>query len=57
MAQPENNGKNISDTNNPRPWKSKGKASHPDQIKSSKNKRKILEQVGMLQCLLILPRA
>ena len=35
-AQPEDNSKNIDDTNSPRPQKSKGKASHPDQIKSSK---------------------
>ena len=35
-AQPEDNSKNIDDTNNTRPQKSKGKASNPDQIKSSK---------------------
>ena len=35
-AQPDDNGENIDDTNNPRPQKSKGKASCPDQIKSSK---------------------
>ena len=35
-AQPEDNSKNINDTNSPRPQKSKGKASHPDQIKSLK---------------------
>ena len=34
--QPEDNSENIDDTNSPRPQKSKGKASHPDQIKSSK---------------------
>ena len=40
-AQPEDNSENIDDTNSPRPQKSKGKASHPDQIKSSKKgKRK-----------------
>ena len=40
-AQPEDNSKNIDDTDNPRPQKSKGKASHPDQIKSSeKGKRR-----------------
>ena len=39
MAQPEDNGDNIDDTNSPRPWRSKGKASHPDQIKSSKNRK------------------
>ena len=40
-AQPEDNSKNIDDTNSPRPQKPKGKASHPDQIKSSKKgKRK-----------------
>ena len=35
-AQPEDNSKDIDDTNNTRPHKSKGRASHPDQIKSSK---------------------
>ena len=40
-AQPEDNSKNIDDANSPRPQKSKGKASHSDQIKSSKKgKRK-----------------
>ena len=40
-AQPEDNSKNIDDTNSPRPQKSKGKASHPHQIKSlKKGKRK-----------------
>ena len=39
-AQPEDNSKNIDEINNTRPQKSKGKASHPDQIKSSeKGKR------------------
>ena len=40
MAQPEDNGDNIDDTNSPRPQRSKGKVSHPDQIKSSKKNRK-----------------
>ena len=35
-AQPKDNSKNIDDTNSPRPQKSKGKASHPDQIKCLK---------------------
>ena len=35
-AQPEDNGDNIDDTINPRTQKSKGKASHPDQVKNSK---------------------
>ena len=35
-VQPEDNGEKIYDTNSPRPQKSNGKASHPDQIKSSK---------------------
>ena len=35
-AQPEDNSKNIDDTNNTRPQKSKGKASRADQIRSSK---------------------
>ena len=39
-VQPEDNSDNIDDTNSPRPQKSKGKASHPDQIKSSKKNRK-----------------
>ena len=30
IAQPEDNGDNINDTNSPRPPRSKGKASHPD---------------------------
>ena len=39
-TQPEDNNENIDDTNSPGPQKSKGKASHPDQIKcSKKNKR------------------
>ena len=39
-AQPEDNSKNIDDTNSSRPQKSKGKASHPDQIKSLKKGRR-----------------
>ena len=39
-AQPEDNGDNIDDTYSPRPQRSKGKASHPDQIKSSKKNLK-----------------
>ena len=35
-AQPEDNSENIDDTNSPRPQKFKSKATHPDQIKSSK---------------------
>ena len=46
MAQPEDNGDNIDDTNSPRPQRSKGKASHPDQIKSSKKNRKMLRARG-----------
>ena len=41
MTQPEDSGDNIDDTNSPRPQRSKGKASHSDQIKSSKKNRKI----------------
>ena len=41
MAQPEDNGDNIDDTYSPRPQRSKGKAFHPDQIKSSKKNRKM----------------
>ena len=40
MAQPEDNGDNIDDTNSPRPQRSKGKAPHPDQIMSLKKNRK-----------------
>ena len=39
-AEPEDNSENIDDTSSPRPQKSKGKASHPDQIKSSKKSTK-----------------
>ena len=39
--QPEDNSKNIDDTNSPRPQRSKGKASHPDQMKSLKKNRKM----------------
>ena len=35
-AQPEDNSYNIEDTNDSRTQKSKGKASHPDQVKNSK---------------------
>ena len=38
---PDDNGDNIDDTNSPRPQRSKGKVSHPDQIKSSKKNRKM----------------
>ena len=41
MAQPEDNGDNIDDTNSPRLQRSKGKASHPHQIKSLKKNRKM----------------
>ena len=34
--QLDNNGENIDDTYSPRPQRSKGKTSHPDQIKSLK---------------------
>ena len=46
MTQPEDNGDNIDDTNSPRPRRSKGKASHPDQIKSSKKNRKMPRAKG-----------
>ena len=35
-TQPEDNSDNIDDTTNPKTQKSKGKASHPDQVKNSK---------------------
>ena len=41
MAQPDDNGDNTDDTNSPRPQRSKGKASHTDQIKSLKKNRKM----------------
>ena len=41
MAQPKDNEDNIDDTISPRPQRSKEKASHPDQIKSSKKNRKM----------------
>ena len=53
-AQPEDNSKNIDNTNSPRPQKSKGKASNPDQIKSLKMAKENLEQVVMLGCRMIL---
>ena len=40
MAQPGDNSDNIDDTNSPRPQRSEGKSSHPDQIKSSKKNLK-----------------
>ena len=46
MAQPEDNGDDIDDTNSPRPQRSKEKASHPDQIKSSKKNRKMPRASG-----------
>ena len=44
--QPEDNNENINDTNSPRLQKSKGKASHSDQIKSSKKNRKMPRASG-----------
>ena len=45
-TQPEDNGDNINDTNSPRPQRSKGKASHPNQIKSLKKNRKMPRAKG-----------
>ena len=45
-AQPEDNGDNINDTNSHSPQRSKEKASHPDQIKSSKKNRKMPRASG-----------
>ena len=39
-TQPEDNSANIDDTNNPRTQKSKGKASHPDQVENSKKAKR-----------------
>ena len=44
--QPDDNGDNIDDTNSQRPQRSKGKASHPDQFKSSKKNRNIPRAKG-----------
>ena len=49
-AQPEDNSEDIDDIDNNRPQKSKGKACHPYQIKSSKKGKRTLEQVVMLGC-------
>ena len=38
-AQPEDDRDNIDDTNNPRTQKSKGKASHPDQVKNFRKEK------------------
>ena len=46
MIQPEDNGDNIDDTNSPRAQRSKGKVSHPDQIKSLKKDRKMPREKG-----------
>ena len=43
---PDDNGDNIGDTNSPRSQRSKGKASHPDQIKSLKKNRKMPRAKG-----------
>ena len=43
---PDDNGDNIDDTNSPRPHRSKGNVSHPDQIKSSKKNRKMPRAKG-----------
>ena len=53
-VQPEDKSKNIDDTKSPRPQKSKGKASHPDQIKSLKEGRRKPRTGGMLGCQTIL---
>ena len=45
-AQPEDNSENIDDTNSPRLQKSKGKASHPDQIESLKKNRRMPRAIG-----------
>ena len=49
-AQPEDNSENIDDTNNTRPQESKGKASHPDQIKSSKKGKRTPRAGGNAGC-------
>ena len=44
--QLDDNGDNIDDTNSSRPQRSKGKASHPDQIKSLKKNRNMPRAKG-----------
>ena len=44
--QPNDNGDNIDDTSSPRLQRSKGKVSHPDQIKSSKKNRNMPRAKG-----------
>ena len=43
---PDDNGDNINDTDSPRPQRTKGKASHPYQIKSLKKNRKMPRTKG-----------
>ena len=46
-----NNNNNMPDiTNQPKPHKSKGKASHPDQIKSLNKGRKDQEKIIKMMC-------
>ena len=56
MAQPEDNGDNVNDTNSPRARGLREK--HPILMKLRVQKRieKPLEQLGMIQCLMILPQ-
>ena len=54
MAQPEDNGDNIDDTNSSRPQRSKGKVSLT-KLRVQKRIGKCLEQEEMLQCQMILP--
>ena len=51
MAQPEDNGDNIDDTNNSRTQKSKGKASHTDQVKNSKKGKRTTRASGNARVL------
>ena len=54
-AQPEDNSDNIDDTNNFRTQKSKGKASHPDQVKNSKKGKRTSRASGNARVLNDLP--
>ena len=54
-TQPEYNSNNIDVTNNPRTHKSKGKASHPDQVKNSKKSKRTPRTGGNARVLNVPP--
>ena len=53
-AQAAANKDKPDNTNRPKPHGTKGKASHPNQIKSSKRVEKQLEQIKIIYCHMIL---